>query len=66
MDQVCSKLELLFDRATIVQAIDRVQIMKDTIKMHNNFSARLLKLVNRDHLASALTLVDTYCPEYDK
>ena len=60
------KLELLLDQATLVQAIDRVRIMKDCIKMQMQFSEKLLQLVDRNHLAAALALVDTFCPEFDR
>ena len=40
--------------------------MKSNIRMHEQFSARLLQLVDRNNLASALALVDAYCPAFDR
>ena len=44
---VCSELQKLFSLAESAQAINRWQVASDNIAMHQEFSAKLLKLVDR-------------------
>ena len=60
------KVQQLLDQLTTAHGTDSVSIARDNIEMHEEFTAKLLQLVDRGSQASAIAMVHQFCPQFDR